>query len=259
MGRRRSSVHSGATPPSPSGSSRRGSTLAPAAYTLPRRKSSGLLNVTIPAEGDEDASSPPLEELDEKDPFYLPPPPRITDLNNPISVSTLHPPGAAFLAAPMMIKTSSQHSGISVRSASASSPSTPTSFLPILRSHGSSSSGIATPTLSVAKPPDLTQPADEANPSSILEQTFAASSQERAKQSIGLERIVHWHEGRADLSRTIEEMMHSVAKGGTVDVEACGPRSLLDKTKYVVKELSDVKAVWNGETKVIYHAETFGW
>ena len=70
---------------------------------------------------------------------------------------------------------------------------------------------------------------------------------------------MQWHEGRADLFREIEEMMMNVGKGGVVDVEACGPRSLLDKTKDVVKDLSDVKAVWNGETKVVYHAETFGW
>lgn len=248
MGRRRSSVQSGATPPSPTGSSRRGSLLPPLGHTPPRRKSSGLLHVTIPAEVDE--LSPPLEETEEKDPFYLPLPPLITD-------RSLAPPAPALLSAPMMIKSSSQHSGISVRSTS--TPSTPTTFLPILRNHETSSSGIATPTLSVAKPAELSQPADESNPTTILEQAFASSSQERVKQSIGLERIVHWHEGRADLRATIEEMMHSVGKGGMVDVEACGPRSLLDKTKDVVKELSDVRAVWNGETKVNYHAETFGW
>lgn len=120
------------------------------------------------------------------------------------------------------------------------------------------SSGIRTPSLSVQKP-DLSLPADLSNPSAILEQAFTASSQDRAKQSIGLEGIVQWHEGRADLYKMIEGMMAAVGKGGVVDVEACGPRSLLDKTKDVVKELSDVKAVWNGETKVIYHAETFGW
>jgi hypothetical protein len=102
-------------------------------------------------------------------------------------------------------------------------------------------------------------PSDPENPTALLEQAFAESSQERAKQSIGLERVVHWHEGRADLHKAIEEMMVAVGKGATVNVEACGPRSLLDKAKDVVKDLSDMKAVWQGETRVVYHAETFGW
>jgi hypothetical protein len=106
---------------------------------------------------------------------------------------------------------------------------------------------------------DLSMPSDPEHPGALLEQAFAESSQQRAKQSIGLEQIVYWHEGRADLYKVIEEMMVSVGKGGTVNVEACGPRSLLDKAKDVVQELSDMKAVWEGETRVVYHAETFGW
>ena len=284
VGRRRSSVQSGATPPSPSGSSRRGSThpslptLPPVVYhattnTPARRKSSGLLHVTLPeteAEPDtvtgmigRDGLSPPLEDAeieDKDDPFFLPPPRPF--LNNPFPMPT--DPG--LLSAPIMIKSSSQNSGITIRSTSSS---TTASFMPILHhthlyepttpGDGGGSSGIRTPSLSVQKPDLLSQPADPEHPTSILEQAFTASSQQRAKQSIGLEGIVQWHEGRADLFREIEEMMMNVGKGGVVDVEACGPRSLLDKTKDVVKDLSDVKAVWNGETKVVYHAETFGW
>lgn len=273
--RRRSSVQSGATPPSP-GSSRRGSNLPslPPQYTQtpPRRKSSGLLNVTLPLPIDEDAT-PPLDSNDKErdDPF-----------SGPSQVPGLTPPATAYLAAPLMIKTSSQHSGISIRSTTG--PSTPSTLVPILLSHSHShstlnldspsspagdggGSGIRTPSLSVQKP-DLTQLADEANPSALLEQTFAASSTDRARQSVGLEGIVQWHEGRADLHRVIDEMMAAVAEqrraqgakgGGVVDVEACGPRSLLDKTKDVVQGLSSVKAVCNGQTKVVYHAETFGW
>jgi hypothetical protein len=105
----------------------------------------------------------------------------------------------------------------------------------------------------------LSMPSDPDNPGQLLEQAFAESSQQRAKQSMGLEQMVFWHEGRADLYKVIEGMMVAVGKGGTVNVEACGPRSLLDKTKDVVQELSDLKAVWQGETRVVYHAETFGW
>lgn len=165
---------------------------------------------------------------------------------------------AAFLEAPLMIKTSSQHSGISIRSISTTG--TPTSMDPLIRSHspGEGSSGIATPALSV-QPTDLSMPSDPEHPGALLEQAFAESSQQRAKQSAGLERVVFWHEGRADLHKAIEGMMLSVGKGGTVNVEACGPRSLLDKAKDVVQDLSDMEAVWKGETRVIYHAETFGW
>jgi hypothetical protein len=163
------------------------------------------------------------------------------------------------LSAPIMIKSSSQTSGISVRTASSFGSTPGSSIAPLIRPHSpGGSSGILTPALSAQKT-DLSMPSDPENPTALLEQAFAESSQERAKQSIGLERVVHWHEGRADLHKAIEEMMVAVGKGATVNVEACGPRSLLDKAKDVVKDLSDMKAVWQGETRVVYHAETFGW
>lgn len=256
--RRRSSVHSGSTPSSPS-SSRRGSNLPPVPlYTQQapvRPRSSGLLNVTLP---DEDPTPPLDTEEKQEDDLFAPSPFTSVTMPRP----ELAAPAPAFLAAPLMIKTSSQHSGISIRSTTGQS--TPTSLMPILRSDSPFSpaspggSGIRTPSLSVQKP-DLTQLADEENPSALLEQTFAASSTDRARQSVGLEGIVHWHEGRADLERVIQELMAAVGEGGVVNVEACGPRSLLDKTKDVVQELSSVKAVWDGQTKVVYHAETFGW
>lgn len=253
-GRRRSSVHSAGSASS-HGDSRRGSAVP---HTGPRRKSSGLLHVTLPIEDD----SPPAD--DEKElgggMFNILPPTPLPDetavLETPAPAFFEESP--AFLEAPLMIKTSSQHSGISIRSIS--SAGTPTSSLaPLLRPQSpGGSSGIATPALSMQKT-DLSMPSDPEHPGALLEQAFAESSQQRAKQSMGLEQMVHWHEGRADLYKVIEAMMLAVGKGATVNVEACGPRSLLDKTKDVVQELSDLKAVWNGETRVIYHAETFGW
>jgi hypothetical protein len=260
-GRRRSSVHSAGTTSSP-GDSRRGSMIPHSASTAgPRRKSSGLLHVTLP-----DIDSPPLEDEKEKEMGMgmgifniLPPTPMPDDtavMEAPAPVLLDDPP--AFLEAPLMIKTSSQHSGISIRSIS--SIGTPTSLSPLINPHfpTGGDSGIATPALSVQKT-DLSMPSDPEHPGALLEQAFAESSQQRAKQSMGLEQMVFWHEGRADLYKVIEGMMVSVGKGGTVNVEACGPRSLLDKTKDVVQELSDLKAVWQGETRVVYHAETFGW
>ena len=256
-GRRRSSAHSAGTTTSP-GESRRGSAI-PHFGNAPRRKSSGLLQVSLPVEDD----SPPLDEK-EKDIGMgifniLPPTPMPDDtavLETPAPAFFDETP--AFLEAPLMIKTSSQHSGISVRSIS--SVGTPSSTAPLLHHTPSEggSSGIATPALSVQKT-DLSMPSDPEHPQALLEQAFAESSQQRAKQSMGLEQLVHWHEGRADLYKVIEGMMLAVGKGGTVNVEACGPRSLLDKTKDVVQDLSDLKAVWQGETRVVYHAETFGW
>jgi hypothetical protein len=244
-GRRRSSVHSAGTPSSP-GDSRRGSGIA---LGGPRRKSSGLLNVVLP-----EIDSPPVID-EEKDlgagMFNILPP-------TPMPAPAFFDADAAYLEAPLMIKTSSQHSGISIRSIS--STGTPSSMDPLIRSHSPNdgSSGIATPALSV-QPTDLSMPSDPEHPGQLLEQAFAESSQQRARQSVGLEQVVFWHEGRADLHKAIEGMMVSVGKGGTVNVEACGPRSLLDKAKDVVQDLSDMKAVWKGETRVIYHAETFGW
>lgn len=249
-GRRRSSVHSNG---SSQGESRRGSGINHG----PPRKSSGLLQVTLPV-----IDSPGIDEDKEVDMgngmFNILPPTPMPD-----ETAVLETPAPAFLEdafleAPLMIKTSSQHSGISIRSIS--STGTPSSLSPLINPHfpTGGDSGIATPALSMQKT-DLSMPSDPDNPGQLLEQAFAESSQQRAKQSMGLEQMVFWHEGRADLYKVIENMMVAVGKGGTVNVEACGPRSLLDKTKDVVQELSDLKAIWQGETRVVYHAETFGW
>ena len=249
-GRRRSSVHSNG---SSQGESRRGSGILHG----PTRKSSGLLQVTLPV-----IDSPGIEEDKEVDMgmgmFNILPPTPMPDQDAVLETPAPAFLEDAFLEAPLMIKTSSQHSGISIRSVS--SVGTPSSLSPLINPHfpTGGDSGIATPALSVQKT-DLSMPSDPENPGQLLEQAFAESSQQRAKQSMGLEQMVFWHEGRADLHKVIEGMMVAVGKGGTVNVEACGPRSLLDKTKDVVQELSDLKAVWQGETRVVYHAETFGW
>lgn len=110
--------------------------------------------------------------------------------------------------------------------------------------------------------------------------SFAQESLQRRRQSVGLEGIVHWHEGRADLHAVIEGMIRDITiarggggaggeagagaegakgKGGWLSVSACGPRSLLDTAREKVREVSTVKDVWQGGVAVDFHAETFGW
>ncbi|KAK8854583.1 hypothetical protein IAR55_003322 [Kwoniella newhampshirensis] len=114
----------------------------------------------------------------------------------------------------------------------------------------------------------------------------------RRKASEGLEGVVRWHEGRANLKESIKELMDSVAAsleldsnneeregddrekglgrekdgnrtgtrtGGRIMVGACGPRSLLDAAKNGAMEVMDAKEVYGGGVMVEYHAETFGW
>jgi hypothetical protein len=156
-GRRRSSAHSAGTPSSP-GDSRRGSLIPP-----PPRKSSGLLQVTLPTE----VESPPLDEkLDTNDIFKLQPPTPMPDdhaavMENPAVLETPEP---AFLGATLMIKTSSQNSGLSIRSVSSTGTPSTSSIVPLLRSHSPiSTSGMLTPSLSVQKT-DLSMPSDPEHP-----------------------------------------------------------------------------------------------
>lgn len=89
--------------------------------------------------------------------------------------------------------------------------------------------------------------------------SFAQEAPQRRRQSVGLERYISWHEGRADLHQSVREMMEDIGKGGYLSVDACGPRSLLDSSRECVQSLTSVKQAWQGECCVEYHAETFGW
>lgn len=176
-------------------------------------------------------------------------------------------PNTSLLMAPVMIKSSSATSGLSVRSADSNEPS-PIPFLQRPK-FLESPSGIRTPTLTLLRNQealesgqadlDLSEPADLNNPEALLEEAFKATKRERESLSEGMETLVHWHEGRADVHAVVTEMMIAMGAGGTVDVEACGPISLLEKCKEVVKDLGDVQNVWRGGARVVYHAETFGW
>lgn len=89
--------------------------------------------------------------------------------------------------------------------------------------------------------------------------SFAQEAPQRRRQSVGLERLISWHEGRADLHQSVREMMEDIGKGGYLSVDACGPRSLLDSSRECVQSLTSVKQAWEGACCVEYHAETFGW
>ncbi|KAK4686608.1 hypothetical protein P7C73_g3519, partial [Tremellales sp. Uapishka_1] len=88
---------------------------------------------------------------------------------------------------------------------------------------------------------------------------FKAEIMARRRQSIGLEQLVIWREGRADLNEVLKEMKADMRKGGNLSVNCCGPRSLLDSTRDCVKHLINVKEAWKGESVVEFTAETFGW
>ena len=90
-------------------------------------------------------------------------------------------------------------------------------------------------------------------------QSFAEEALSRRRQSLGLECLIRWHEGRADLQAVVREMMAEIGPGGWVSVNACGPKSLLDSARKTVREVSSVEAVWRGGVGVSFHAETFGW
>jgi hypothetical protein len=86
---------------------------------------------------------------------------------------------------------------------------------------------------------------------------FADDAKARRRLSIGLDDFIEWHEGRADLRAVIEEMM--AENHGTISVNACGPKSLLESAKGIVRELSSVRRALEGGSCVDFHAETFGW
>ncbi|WWC90459.1 uncharacterized protein L201_005394 [Kwoniella dendrophila CBS 6074] len=109
----------------------------------------------------------------------------------------------------------------------------------------------------------------------------------RKKSSEGLEGLVRWHEGRANIKESIKEIIESVnsycssssntldsnnnndkeedglenlmGSGGRVNVSCCGPISLLDAVRDGVKDEMNAEKVLNGGVLVEFHAETFGW
>ncbi|ORY35674.1 ferric reductase like transmembrane component-domain-containing protein [Naematelia encephala] len=94
--------------------------------------------------------------------------------------------------------------------------------------------------------------------------SFPATEPARRRQSIGLEHILHWHEGRADLRAAIEAAVRDIQEhrkegGGWLSVSACGPKSLLESARDSVKEASSARDVWAGGVGIEFRAETFGW
>ncbi|WWD02129.1 hypothetical protein V865_000167 [Kwoniella europaea PYCC6329] len=105
----------------------------------------------------------------------------------------------------------------------------------------------------------------------------------RKRSAEGLEGLVRWHEGRANIKESIEDIINSVAahtqlssderhgmenekpgsgparRGGRVNVSCCGPISLLDAVRDGVKDEMNSEEVWKGGVVVDFHAETFGW
>jgi len=123
----------------------------------------------------------------------------------------------------------------------------------------SSSSLIVPPVPSPREPSPLGSGALTPALTEVGATTFAEDALNRRRQSFGLENIIQWHEGRANLEGVVKEMMEDIGKGGWVSVNACGPKSLLYSARKTVRGLSNVKAVWKGEAGVSFHSETFGW
>jgi hypothetical protein len=91
--------------------------------------------------------------------------------------------------------------------------------------------------------------------------TFQDSEDQRRRQSLGLEGIVHWHEGRADPGDIIKSAKAELGKGqgGKVQVLVCGPTSLMNAVKEAAKQEMDVGSVLRGGAAVGFHSENFGW
>lgn len=186
------------------------------------------MSITID-EPDHPRRSRPGSPVGSRRPTLLHPVPRRA--SNLLNVS-LHTANTTYLPGGVsMVKSASQQSNLSISTIPIPSPS------PL-------GSGALTPALSRA------------------ENNFAETAPERRRQSIGLESIIHWAEGRADLKVAVEELMAEVSArgpGGWVSVNACGPRSLLDSARETVREVSSIKDSWEGKVNVEFRAETFGW
>ena len=98
--------------------------------------------------------------------------------------------------------------------------------------------------------------------------TFDDTEDQRRRQSLGLEEIVHWHEGRADpreIISTAKAELHGrdvesgKGSGGRVQVLVCGPASLMKAVKDAAREEMDFGAVLRGGVSVGFHSESFGW
>ncbi|OCF32660.1 hypothetical protein I316_05581 [Kwoniella heveanensis BCC8398] len=197
---------------------------------------------------------------------------------------------AGHLAAPDMSRSSSTTSGASMASFTTPSPPSPVQLQP-----PEDISRPLTPSMSFKQLQEATETSPEELRKSISmiaaipdpqvrRESVAAimgpvELELRKRSSEGLEGIVRWHEGRADIRDSIKEIMASVAahtqlssstesseleklggrRGGRVNVSCCGPTSLLDAVREGVKVEMDAEEVWKGGVMVDFHAETFGW
>ncbi|WVQ95167.1 hypothetical protein IAU59_002261 [Kwoniella sp. CBS 9459] len=194
------------------------------------------------------------------------------------------------LAAPDMSRSSSTTSGASMASFTTPSPPSPVQMQP-----PEDISRPLTPSMSFKQLQEATEtsaeelrksisminaiPDPEVRRASAAALVGPAELELRKRSSEGLEGIVRWHEGRADIRDSIKDIMASVAahrqlsastesaeaerlggrRGGRVNVSCCGPTSLLDAVREGVKVEMDAEEVWKGGVVVDFHAETFGW
>ncbi|WVW85359.1 hypothetical protein I302_107397 [Kwoniella bestiolae CBS 10118] len=196
---------------------------------------------------------------------------------------------SGLLSAPEMSRSSSTTSGASM--ASFTTPGPPS---PIQLNNPEDISRPETPSMAFR---DLTQ-ITGADPSELRKSLSAVAAIEdpkerratesqligpaelelRKRSAEGLEGLIRWHEGRANIKESIAEIIGSVAAhtsmsgssaeneregpaqmGGRVNVSCCGPISLLDAVRDGVKDEMDSRQVWKGGVVVDFHAETFGW
>ncbi|WVR09402.1 hypothetical protein IAU60_006469 [Kwoniella sp. DSM 27419] len=202
---------------------------------------------------------------------------------------------AAFLGAPDMSRTSSTQSGASMASFTTPGPPSPVQMQP-----PESISRPLTPSMSFKQLQEATDtspaelrksismlnaiPDPEERRQSVAAFVGPAELELRKRSAEGLEGIVRWHEGRAEIRESIRDIVASVAahtqlsshdddpegavteaeklggrRGGRVNVSCCGPASLLDAVRENVKDAMDAGEVCKGGVVVDFHAETFGW
>ncbi|WRT68633.1 uncharacterized protein IL334_005611 [Kwoniella shivajii] len=200
---------------------------------------------------------------------------------------------SSLLAAPEMSRSSSTTSG-----ASMASFTTPQPASPVQMNNPEDISRPETPSLAFQQLSEATGTApDDLRKSISVLNAIADPKERRASAAMfvgpvelelrkrsaeGLEGIVRWHEGRAEIKESIKDIIASVEahnqlsssegggegekpgvgpikRGGRVNVSCCGPISLLDAVKDGVKEEMNSEEVWKGGVVVDFHAETFGW
>ncbi|KAI5452827.1 ferric-chelate reductase Frp1 [Naganishia albida] len=80
---------------------------------------------------------------------------------------------------------------------------------------------------------------------------------EKFRLDEGKEGLVHWHQGRANLSQVIDETVGQAQ--GSVSVNVCGPSTLQNAVRKAVATASSPTKVYNGQAAIEFHCENFGW